>query len=82
MLVDGKPSTGVFTDSEAPEIDKAQYESEQGPCLDAFRTQRVYRIESTATDLWWPHFVRGARNMASRQLSYTRSRLGRRAWER
>lgn len=60
MLVDGVPSTGVFTDSEAPEIDKAQYESGQGPCLDAFRTQRVYRIESTVTDVRWPQFARHA----------------------
>jgi GAF domain-containing protein len=60
MLVDGVPSTGVFTDAEAPEIDKAQYESGQGPCLDAFRNQSVYRIESTATDPRWPEFVRNA----------------------
>lgn len=60
MLVDGVPSTGVFTDSEAPEIDKAQYESGQGPCLDAFRNQKVYRMESTATDLRWPQFARDA----------------------
>jgi GAF domain-containing protein len=60
MLVDGVPSTGVFTDSEAPEIDKAQYESEQGPCLDAFRNQSVYRIESTAADTRWPEFARTA----------------------
>ena len=58
LLVDGVPSTGVFTDSEAPEIDKAQYESGQGPCLDAFRDQSVYRIESTAADIRWPEFVR------------------------
>jgi GAF domain-containing protein len=60
MLVDGVPSTGVFTDSEAPEIDKAQYESEEGPCLDAFRNQKVYRIDSTATDMRWPAFARNA----------------------
>jgi GAF domain-containing protein len=60
MLVDGAPSTGVFTDSEAPEIDKAQYESGQGPCLDAFRDQSVYRIESTAEDVRWPEFARTA----------------------
>jgi GAF domain-containing protein len=60
LLVDGIPSTGVFTDSEAPEIDKAQYGSEQGPCLDAFRDQSAYRIESTAADTRWPEFARTA----------------------
>ena len=62
MLVDGAPSTGVFTDSEAPEIDKAQYESGQGPCLDAFRDQSVYRIESTAEDVRWPEFAAHCRS--------------------
>jgi GAF domain-containing protein len=60
LLVDGVPSTGVFTDPEAAEIDKAQYESEQGPCLDAFRDRNVYRIESTAADTRWPEFARNA----------------------
>ncbi len=27
MLVGGKPRTAVFTDSEAPEIDEAQYDT-------------------------------------------------------
>jgi GAF domain-containing protein len=60
MLVDGKPSTGIFTDPEAPEIDEAQYRTGQGPCLDAFRHQRVFRIDSTATEDRWPDFAREA----------------------
>ncbi|MEP7024309.1 MAG: GAF and ANTAR domain-containing protein [Actinomycetota bacterium] len=60
LLVDGRPQTGVFTDPEAPEIDTAQYGSGRGPGLDAFRDQRVYRIDSTALDQRWPEFARGA----------------------
>ena len=60
MLVEGKPRTGVFTDAEAPEIDEAQYGTGQGPCLDAFRHQRVYRIDSTADEVRWPDFARTA----------------------
>jgi GAF domain-containing protein len=60
MLIDGKPSTGVFTDREAPEIDEAQYSSGQGPCLDAFQHQRVNRIDSTADDQRWPDFAKMA----------------------
>jgi GAF domain-containing protein len=56
MLVEGSPRTGVFTSPEAPEIDEAQYDTGQGPCLDAFRQQRVFRIESTAADDRWPAF--------------------------
>jgi GAF domain-containing protein len=57
LLVDGKPATGVFTDPEAPEIDAAQYDSGHGPCLDAFRHQQAYRIDSTADERRWPEFA-------------------------
>jgi GAF domain-containing protein len=58
MLIDDDIRTGVFTDPEAPEIDKAQYESGAGPCLDAFRTGEIFRVESTAADGPWPEFRR------------------------
>jgi GAF domain-containing protein len=60
MLVEGKPRTGVFTNPEAPEIDQAQYDTGEGPCLDAFRNQRVNRIDSTTDDKRWPEFARRA----------------------
>jgi GAF domain-containing protein len=56
MLVEGSPRTGVFTSPEAVEIDQAQYDTGEGPCLDAFREQRVFRIESTAEVSRWPAF--------------------------
>jgi GAF domain-containing protein len=56
MLVEGRVRTAVFTDAESPEMDSAQYETGEGPCLDAFRHQRVYRIDSTADDRTWPAF--------------------------
>jgi GAF domain-containing protein len=58
MLVEGRPRTGVFTSAEAPEIDEAQYQSGDGPCLDAFRHRRVNRIDSTLDDTRWPAFCR------------------------
>lgn len=57
MLVDGKVETGVFTDPEAPQIDTAQYETGEGPCLDAFHHQRVNRIDVTSEDTRWPDFT-------------------------
>ncbi len=47
MMVEGSPRTAVFTHTEAPEIDEAQYRIGEGPCMYAFRDQRVYRIDST-----------------------------------
>jgi len=33
MIVEGRPSTGVFTHADAPEIDATQYRSGEGPCM-------------------------------------------------
>jgi GAF domain-containing protein len=56
MRVNGKPSTPVFTDEEAPEIDSAQYTTGVGPCLDSLRDGATYVIPSTATDERWRPF--------------------------
>jgi transcriptional regulator with GAF, ATPase, and Fis domain len=60
MLVEGNPTTAVYTDAEAPVIDRSQYETGSGPCLDAYRHQVVYRIDSTLDELRWPTFSRDA----------------------
>ncbi len=60
MLVEGTPRTGVFTNPEAPEIDEAQYRNGEGPCMYAFRDQKVFRIDSTIQDQRWPDFCRTA----------------------
>jgi GAF domain-containing protein len=56
MMVDGKPGTGVFTDPTAPEIDQAQYDTGEGPCLEAFRSGEITEVESTSEDGPWPAF--------------------------
>ncbi len=50
ILVDGRKRTAVFTDVAAPEIDQAQYETGDGPCVKAFQTGRVFRIDSTLAE--------------------------------
>jgi GAF domain-containing protein len=56
MTVEGRDRTAVFTDEASPEVDQAQYDTGEGPCLDAFHHQRIFRIESTAEDGPWPAF--------------------------
>ncbi|MBW8825703.1 MAG: GAF and ANTAR domain-containing protein [Acidobacteria bacterium] len=56
MMVEGRHRTAIFTDETAPEIDEAQYNSGEGPCLDAFREQQIRRIDSTLADGPWPQF--------------------------
>lgn len=56
LLVDGKLKTSVFTHPEVPEIDRAQYRTGDGPCLDAYRSGESYRIESTLQPGRWQEF--------------------------
>jgi GAF domain-containing protein len=56
MLVEGRPRTAIFTDDTAPEVDQAQYDAGDGPCLRAFLEQRVTQIESTREPGEWPAF--------------------------
>jgi GAF domain-containing protein len=60
LMRDGKAETAVFTDPTSPEIDADQYATGVGPCLDAYRQQRVVRIASTTEDEEWPPFSRAA----------------------
>ena len=58
---DGRPTTGVFTDEQAPEIDSAQYESGNGPCLDAWRHGRVVRLDDMESGAeQYPEFAQAA----------------------
>jgi GAF domain-containing protein len=61
LAEDGKPKTSVFTDPQAPVIDKAQYESGRGPCLDSWRRTAVIRLDDlkAAADRY-PEFVEAA----------------------
>jgi GAF domain-containing protein len=81
MLVDEKVTTAVFSDPDVPEIDRAQYETGNGPCVDAFRNGAVYGIPSTERDVQWPEFSRtalsyGIRSTLSLPLTAAQSRLG------
>ena len=60
MIVDGRTRTGVFTDPLAPEIDAAQYETGEGPCIQAFHDGTAVTITSMRTELRFPTFCRVA----------------------
>jgi GAF domain-containing protein len=81
MMVEGSPRTAVFTHPDAPEIDKAQYRSGEGPCMYAFRDQQIYRIDSTLEDDRWPEFAQlaaehGIRSTLSVPLAARNHKLG------
>lgn len=59
----GRATTGVFTDEQSPAIDSAQYQSGNGPCLDAWRQKQVVRIDDTALATNdYPEFCQAARD--------------------
>jgi GAF domain-containing protein len=58
---DGKPTTGIFTDPEAPVIDAAQYESGRGPCLESWRLHKIVRLEDMDHAEAYPEFAGAAR---------------------
>lgn len=58
---DGNPTTAVFTSEEAPEIDQGQYETGNGPCLEAWRTKSVVRLDDmTAATNRFPAFAQAS----------------------
>ena len=55
------PRTAAATSDQALRVDGFQYDSDEGgPCLDAYRQQQVFRIDSTADEQRWPEFSRAA----------------------
>jgi putative methionine-R-sulfoxide reductase with GAF domain len=60
LMREGRPTTAAFTDPASPEIDAAQYESGEGPCLDAFRQNTVFYVRDTRTDTRWLSFAEAA----------------------
>jgi transcriptional regulator with GAF, ATPase, and Fis domain len=56
----GRATTAVFTDDVVPEIDQAQYDADDGPCLRAFRSKSVVRVDDISTDERWPSFDEAA----------------------
>ena len=58
VIIDGRPSTVAVNDHVALELDLAQYEHREGPCLDALHGRPI-RVDVLATDERFTHFARG-----------------------
>ncbi len=63
------------------QVDKAQYETGEGPCLDATYKHRTVRLPDMTQEKRWPEFTRcavelGVRSMLSFQLYVHRGNLG------
>jgi GAF domain-containing protein len=60
LLVEGRERTAVFTDPASPEIDQAQYDTGDGPCLQAFQQGEIVSVPSMADDARFPAFQAAA----------------------
>jgi transcriptional regulator with GAF, ATPase, and Fis domain len=76
-----KVYTRAATDELVRKVDQVQYETAQGPCLDAAYEQRTVRLSDMTSDDRWPGFTEGAlflgvQSMLSFQLYVVRDNLG------
>ena len=50
------------------QVDALQYELDEGPCLTAWRTQQLVRIDDTTTDARWPRWNEAASALGVRSV--------------
>jgi GAF domain-containing protein len=70
LLVDGRPTTAAVTDHVAIELDVAQYDAGDGPCLTALGGQTV-RFAVLEQSERFPHFAVGAADRRIRSVLST-----------
>jgi len=63
----GKRSKAA-SNATAEQADALQYEFDEGPCLTAWRTQEVVRIDDTTTDGRWPRWSEAAIRLGVRSV--------------
>lgn len=57
---EGRPITAATSDERAPRVDETQYESGEGPCLQALRAGSVVEVTDQRTDDRWPYYGKRA----------------------
>ena len=68
LVRDGQPVTRGATDARAQQFDAVQYRTGDGPCLAAWRTNRISRLDSAQTDVRWPELADAARTAGIRSV--------------
>ena len=73
--------TRAWTDEACVKVDRVQYDTGQGPCLDAMYEQRTISVPDMSTEQRWPEFTRrtaelGVLSMLAFQLYVQQDTLG------
>lgn len=80
-VVSGRPTTVTAAGDFVRRIDEIQYSLDEGPCLEAYRTQRMVLVENLESEKRWPRFSpaafsHGLRGVVAAPLSVNGSHLG------
>ncbi|CAM4271992.1 GAF and ANTAR domain-containing protein [Kibdelosporangium persicum] len=62
-ISDSHPRTAAYTDPRARQLDQAQYDIGDGPCLRAARTGAIIRLSVGTASEMWPDFVAVAKRL-------------------
>ena len=63
----GKRSTAA-SDEAVEQADAVQYELDEGPCLTAWRSQELVRVDDTSTDRRWPRWAESVAPLGIRSV--------------
>jgi GAF domain-containing protein len=61
LTLNGSPTTAIFSHPDVPDMEAAQYQTGDGPCLDALRDDRPHLIASMREHGPWQPFRESAR---------------------
>jgi hypothetical protein len=61
VFTDSGPRTAAYTDDLVLTLDREQYSSGRGPCLDAAEMRQTVRVSTDVEPQQWPEFVAAAR---------------------
>jgi GAF domain-containing protein len=68
ISIEGRPATAAMTARVALELDMVQYDTQDGPCLTAFRTMSTLRLDIVEAGEAFPHFAAAARSRGVRAV--------------
>ena len=60
VVQEGTPFTSAWTDERTLAVDRDQYDVDDGPCLEAYRTETCVRVTVAEAMEAWPDFTRAA----------------------
>jgi GAF domain-containing protein len=72
----GRPATATTSGRVALEVDLAQYDTDEGPCLEALRTSQTIRIHIVDAHESFPHFAPLAEQLGIRSILSVPARWG------